>query len=126
MSQHEASRAWLEERLGGRAKVGLPWHSLLAFLRIVTNPRLFAPPTRTGEAWERVQAWLATPVAWIPQPTERHAAVLSELLGDDVHDDLVPDAHMAALALEHGLTVCSTDGDFARFPGVRWENPLRG
>lgn len=125
MSQHEASRAWLEKRLGGVEKVGLPWHSLLAFMRIVTNPRLFAPPTRTREAWETVQAWLAQPVVWIPAPTERHTTILSKLLVDEIHDDLVPDAHLAALAIEHGLTVCSTDGDFARFPGVRWENPLR-
>jgi uncharacterized protein len=125
MAQHEASRRWLEERLGGTAKVGLPWHSVLAFVRIVTNPRLFAPPTRTTEAWSSVESWLARPVAWIPQPTERHAAILSGLLVDEVHDDLVPDAHLGALAIEHGLTVCSTDGDFARFPGVRWENPLR-
>jgi toxin-antitoxin system PIN domain toxin len=125
MPQHQASRAWLEERLGGTTKVGVPWHSLLAFLRIVTNPQLFAPPTRTSEAWRRVEAWLAQPVAWIPQPTDRHRSVLSELLVDEVHDDLIPDAHMAALAIEHGLTLCSTDGDFARFPSLRWENPLR-
>ncbi len=124
MSQHVASRAWLEERLAGTTQVGLPWHSLLAFLRIVTNARLFAPPTRTSEAWATVESWLAQPVAWIPQPTDRHGAILSELLVDEVHDELVPDAHLAALAIEHGLTVCSTDGDFARFPHVRWENPL--
>lgn len=124
MPQHEASRTWLEERLDGTAKVGLPWHSLLAFMRIVTNPRLFSPPTRTTAAWDVVQSWLACSASWIPQPTDRHATVLSELLSDEVHDDLVPDAHLAALAIEHGLTLCSTDGDFARFPGLRWENPL--
>jgi uncharacterized protein len=125
MPQHEASRAWLEDRLGGSAKVGLPWPSLLTFLRLVTNPRMFSPPTATREAWSRVESWLASPVAWIPLPTDQHASTLSELLVDDIHDDLVPDAHLAALAIEHGLTLCSTDGDFARFGGLRWENPLR-
>jgi toxin-antitoxin system PIN domain toxin len=125
MPQHEASQRWLQERLGGTARVGLPWHSLLAFMRIVTNPRLFRPPTSTSEAWRRVESWLAQPAVWIPQPTERHREVLSGLLIDEVCADLVPDAHLAALAIEHGLTVCSTDGDFARFQGVRWENPLR-
>jgi toxin-antitoxin system PIN domain toxin len=125
MPQHGASRAWLEERLGGTSRVGLPWHSLVAFLRIVTNPRLFQPPTRMSSAWNQVERWLAQPPAWIPQPTDMHSSVLSQLLRDDVHGELVPDAHLAALALEHGLTVCSTDGDFARFGAVRWENPLR-
>jgi toxin-antitoxin system PIN domain toxin len=126
MQQHAASRAWLEERLGGTAKVGLPWHSLIAFLRIVTNPRLFQPPTRMGSAWHQAERWLAQQPVWIPQPTDMHSTILSQLLSHDVHGDLVSDAHLAALALEHGLTVCSTDGDFARFPGVRWRNPLLG
>jgi toxin-antitoxin system PIN domain toxin len=124
MPQHEASHQWLEERLSDSARVGLPWHALIAFLRIVTNPRLFRPTTSTHEAWQRVQSWLAQPSVWIPMPTDRHADVLSELLKDNVHADLVSDAHLAALAIEHGLTVCSTDGDFARFRDVRWENPL--
>jgi toxin-antitoxin system PIN domain toxin len=116
----------LEEALGGPTKVGLPWHSLLGFVRIATNPRILSPPTATRAAWTRVEQWLAQPTAWIPLPTERHQAILSGLLGDDVRGDLVPDAHLAALAVEHGLTVCSSDGDFARFRDVRWENPLRG
>jgi uncharacterized protein len=124
MRQHDASRRWLEERLNETAKVGLPWHTLVAFLRIVTNQRLFRPAPSIGEALETVQTWLAQPCTWIPLPTNRHADILSRLLEDGAHADLVPDAHLAALAIEHGLTVCSTDGDFARFHGVRWENPL--
>jgi hypothetical protein len=122
--QHAASRAWLEESFERPAKVGLPWVSLLSFIRIVTNPRILDAPTSTRAAWARVEQWLAQPNAWIPSPTDRHRTVLSTLLGDDVHGDLIPDAHLAALALEHGLTVCSTDSDFARFPAVRWENPI--
>jgi len=124
MRQHPASRAWLHERLAGTTKVGLPWHSLLAFLRIVTNPRLFQPAASITGAWRTVESWFESPVVWIPQPTATHRKVLGTLLVDDVRDELVSDAHLAALAIEHGLTMCSTDGDFARFAGVRWENPL--
>jgi toxin-antitoxin system PIN domain toxin len=122
--QHAASRAWLEESFGQPTQVGLPWPSLLGFIRIVTNPRILSTPTSTRTAWTRVEQWLSRPNAWIPSPTDRHRSVLSKLLGEDVRGDLVPDAHLAALAIEHGLTVCSTDGDFARFADVRWENPL--
>lgn len=104
--------------------MGLPWHSLLGFLRISTNARVFARPMPVREAWRHVEDWIAQPPAWIPQPTERHRVVLSDLLADDVGGDLVPDAHLAALAIEHGLTLCSTDRDFARFSGLSWENPL--
>ncbi|HEV3072737.1 MAG TPA: type II toxin-antitoxin system VapC family toxin [Solirubrobacteraceae bacterium] len=122
--QHEACRAWLENAFARPAKVGLPWPSLLGFVRIVTNPRILDPPTSTRAAWARVEQWLKQPNAWIPAPTDRHRTMLSTLLGEDVRGDLIPDAHMAALALEHGLTVCSTDSDFARFAEVRWQNPL--
>jgi predicted nucleic acid-binding protein len=84
---------------------------------------------RTPTRWPRlrpVEQWLDQPPVWIPEPTDRHSFILSRLLGDDIHGDLVPAAHLAALSIEHGLTVRNTDGDFARFPGVRWENPLRG
>ncbi len=104
--------------------MGLPWQSLIAYLRIVTNPRIFDPPARTSDAWREISSWLAVRAAWIPIPTERHHAVLGALLHDGVNADLLPDAHLAALAIEHGLTLCSTDGDFARFAELRWENPL--
>jgi toxin-antitoxin system PIN domain toxin len=98
---------------------------LLAFLRIVTNPRIFERPEPIAEAWDQVRAWLSCRNAWIPEPTERHAELLSTLFAlPGVHANLVPDAHLAALALEHGLTLCSTDGDFGRFPSLRWLNPL--
>jgi hypothetical protein len=76
-------------------------------------------------AWQRVSAWLACNVVWIPQPTDRHAEVLGALLSESgIHGNLVPDAHLAALAIEHGLTLCSTDGDFARFGKLKALNPL--
>jgi len=117
---------WLDSRLNGSAPVGLPWPSLLAFVRITTNPRIYPQPLTMDAAWEQVEAWLDCEPAWIPAPTERHRALLGPLLARAAgRADLVADAHLAALAIEHGLTLCSTDGDFARFPGLRWENPLR-
>jgi len=125
LPQHEAARAWLEEQFTSTPRVGLPWPSLLAFVRLVTNPRVFERPASIEEAWGRVEEWLNLPSVWIPQPTERHPEVLGELMRKAVdRAQLVPDAHLAALAIEHGLVLCSTDGDFARFPGLRWQNPL--
>jgi len=125
VAQHNGARDWLDQELNGPAPVGLPWASLLAFLRLVTNPRVFEHPEPMTDAWCQVLAWLGCETAWIPQPTERHAEVLGELLAlPGVRGNLVPDAHLAALAIEHGLTLCSTDGDFARFRQLRWVNPL--
>lgn len=123
--QHAESRNWLDSKLDGAAPVGLPWPSLLAFLRIATNARAFRRPLTMAAAWGQVSTWLAAETVWTPEPTERHAAVLGDLLAQaGVHGNLVPDAHLAALAIEHGLTLCSTDGDFARFPGLAWLDPL--
>jgi len=125
--QHLAAREWLDRQLNGTAPVGLPWATLLGYLRIATNKRLFSPSISMTTAWERVSAWLSAEPAWIPLPTERHSAVLGGLLKEaDIEGNLVPDAHLAALAIEHGLTLCSTDGDFARFRGLKWENPIAG
>jgi hypothetical protein len=123
--QHEVARGWLDGKLNGDAPVGLPWESLLAFLRLVTNPRVFEQPEPATTAWDQVQAWLNCANVWVPLPTENHRKVLGDLLSATrAHANLVPDAHLAALAIEHGLVLCSADGDFARFPGLRWENPL--
>lgn len=123
--QHVSARRWLDAQLSGNRRVGIPWPSVLAFLRIVTNPRVFQRPDAIGAAWGQARAWLEVDVVWIPQPTERHRDVLDELLRRvAVRADLVPDAHLAALAIEHGLTLCSSDGDFSRFPDLSWQNPL--
>jgi toxin-antitoxin system PIN domain toxin len=123
--QHEQARGWFDKQLNGNASVGLPLHSLLVFLRIVTNPRVFQKAEPMVEAWRQVEAWLDCEVTWIPEPTERHRAVLASLLAAaGMQANLVPDAHLAALAIEHGLQLCSTDGDFARFADLRWQNPL--
>ena len=124
-AEHQLARDWLDRQLNGIPRVGLPWASLLAFLRIVTNPRVFERPEPIADAWGQVVTWLACDTAWMPEPTERHGEILGELFAlPGVYANLVPDAHLAALAMEHGLTLCSTDGDFARFPGLSWLNPL--
>lgn len=123
--QHAAAQAWLDARMNGTSRVGLPWASLLAFLRLVTNPRVFQRPLSMSSAWSQVDAWLNSGPAWIPMPTSRHAEILARLLAaPGVHGNLVPDAHLAALAIEHGLELNSTDGDFARFAELKWCNPL--
>jgi toxin-antitoxin system PIN domain toxin len=123
--QHARARAWFDTQFTSGIGVGLPWASLTAFLRLVTNPRMFDSPEPMDEAWRQVEEWLDRDGAWVPVPTRRHRTVLTTVLtGTSVRGDLVPDAHLAALAIEHGLTVASTDGDFGRFPGVRWTNPL--
>ena len=107
------------------ARVGLPWECLLGFMRVVTNPRIYQMPAPVNVAWGQVEHWLSARNAWIPLPGNRHQEILGRLLtrlGGGAK--LIPDAHLAALAIEHGLELCSTDGDFARFDGLRWVNPL--
>ena len=123
--QHRRAHAWWQDTVNGHTRIGLTYPALFGFLRIATNPRAFATRLTMAEALDQLRSWLGAEPAWIPQPTERHIEVLAELLAlPGIHSNLVPDAHLAALAIEHGLTLCSTDGDFARFPGLRWENPL--
>jgi toxin-antitoxin system PIN domain toxin len=124
--QHLRAQAWLDSQLTAGGRVGMPWASLLAFLRIVTNPRIFQRPESMSGAWKQVQDWLGTDGTWTPEPTERHREILDGLLaGGGVRANHVPDAHLAAIAIGHGLVLCSSDADFARYPGLRWEDPLR-
>ena len=124
-SQHAVARAWLDQQLNAPPRVAMPWISLLAFIRVSTNPRAQAIPETTEGACRQVEQWLARENVWIPEPGPRHASILLELLrATGVRGNLTSDAHIAALAIEHGLTICSADADFARFPNVRWMNPL--
>ena len=121
---HEVARRWLEEALNGPSRVGLPWASLLAFQRIATHPRVSERPLGTAEAWQMVERWIAAPSAWIPVPGPRHQEILGRLLtSTNARGNLVPDAHLAALAIENGVGVCSFDSDFARFPQAGWFAP---
>lgn len=124
-SEHGLAKAWLENVLSKPGRVGLPWPSVLAFVRIVSNPVIVRTPVTPRVAWGRVAQWLTLPNVWIPSPGDEHAQLLGGLLADArITSRMVPDAQLAALALEHGLTLCSSDGDFARFAGLRWVNPL--
>lgn len=123
---HERASTWLVDVLNGDRRVGLPWQSISAFLRIITHPRVTTNPLSGSQAWAHVRSWLDADPTWIPPATERTAAVYARLtVAHGVTANLVPDALLAALAIEHGLTVTSTDSDFARFPEVDWSNPLR-
>ena len=122
---HSKASSWLTGQLNGDRRVGLPWESLTAFLRITTHPRAAVRPLRPAEAWRFVRDWLDVDLVWIPAATDRHADVLAGLIDRyRISGNLVPDAHLAALALEHGLEICSADTDFARFTEVRWYNPM--
>jgi toxin-antitoxin system PIN domain toxin len=123
--EHARARAWLDDRLNSPARVGLPWPSLLAFIRLATNPVVVRHAVPPAKAWQQVQEWLACAPAWIPLPGPEHAGIFGALLTSaGMTSRLVPDAHLAALAIEHGLALCSTDGDFSRFSGLTWRNPL--
>lgn len=122
---HDRVASWLVAQLSGDRRVGLPWESLGAFLRISTHPRASNNPLAPAAAWGFVQDWLAVPNVWIPVPTDKHASVLGRLIDRyQLSGNLLPDAHLAALAIQHGLEIWSADTDFARFTEVRWRNPL--
>ena len=123
--EHDRAATWIEQQLNGPTRVGLPWESLTAFLRLATNPRVMARPLTAGAAWRFVEDWLAAPAAWTPLPTQDHSQVLAALVAKYRPTGKgVPDIHLAALAIQHGLDICSDDTDFARFTEVRWLNPL--
>jgi uncharacterized protein len=123
--RHEPARAWVEERLSGTETFAFTWLVLLAFIRLTTSPRVFQSPLSTSEALDLVDGWLAQPCVTVVHPTSRHAPVLRDLLEPlGTAGNLTTDAHLAALAIEHGAELCSTDRDFSRFAGLRWANPL--
>jgi len=124
-AEHEASRAWLEASLSGSLLVRFSWLTVWAFLRIITNPRVFERPLTMAEAEHHVSSWLAQPSAGILEPGERHWEILRQLTRDgQASGPLVMDAALAAIAIEHGATLYTTDRGFARFPGLTWTNPI--
>lgn len=122
---HGRAKAWLEEALSGTEELGFAWVVLLGFVRLTTNPAVFEAPLGADEALDIVDGWLAQPVATVVDPSERHARNLRELLAPlGTAGNLTTDAHLAALAIEHGAELCSRDADFSRFAGLRWRDPL--
>ena len=122
---HLPARDWLQQRLSGTETFAFAWLGLLAFVRLTTNPRVFANPLTAGEALDRVDAWLSQPCVTVLHPGQRHATLLRELLERaGTAGNITTDAHLAALAIEHGAELCSVDADFSRFPGLRWVNPI--
>jgi toxin-antitoxin system PIN domain toxin len=122
--RHEEARGWLDDALGGSVTVGFSWISLLAFLRLSTKPGLYPAPLAVDAALRRVRAWLAQPTGVVVEPTSRHLDVLAGLLAPlGTGGNLTSDAHLAALAVEHGGTVVTYDSDFGRFTGVAWRPP---
>jgi toxin-antitoxin system PIN domain toxin len=124
--RHGRAHPWLEEVLSGTEQVAFAWVVLLGFLRISTNAAIFERPLGLDEALDYIDAWLWRPSAITVSPTIRHAGLLRDLLAPlGVGGNLTSDAHLAALAIEHGAELCSSDTDFARFEGLRWRDPLR-
>jgi len=122
---HEPARQWIEDTFSGSDEIGIALVSILAFLRVMTNPGIFGAPVTVADAIEIVTEWLSRPNVGIVQPTGRHFEVLKDVArSGKARGPLLMDAHIAALSLEHGATLCTTDRDFARFKGVRIEDPI--
>ena len=122
---HEKARVWWDEQLSGTVPVCLCWPVLKAFIRIGTNPRLHQRPLTLKEACARVQTWVEQPCVRLIHPTDQHWSLFQKLLREgNAVGNLVSDAHLAALAVEHNCVLHSTDRDFARFPSLKWKNPI--
>jgi len=125
-AQHARAKAWLESTLNSGAPVRLAWVTVLAFIRIMTHGQVFRRPLSLDEAVAIVDAWIAHPSVALLEPGERHWAILKAFLTQgQAAGPLAMDAYLAALAVEHGASLCSTDRDFARFTGLSWLDPIR-
>jgi uncharacterized protein len=123
---HERARVWWDQALCGDELIALPWATILGFIRITTNRTILNNPLTVEEALSRVEEWLALPHVRVLHPTGAHPALLFRLLrGLGTAGNLTTDAHLAALAVEHGCVLCSPDADFGRFPDLNWRNPLQ-
>jgi toxin-antitoxin system PIN domain toxin len=122
---HDSARRWWEAILNGARPVGLAWVAVLGFIRIATHRQVLAKPMPVSAACDRARAWLARPYVSLLHPGDRHAGILFDLLEAlGTAGNLTTDAHLAALSIEHQAELHTTDADFARFPGLRWRNPL--
>jgi len=123
--KHAKARAWVEEAFSGASPVGLPWQTLSAFMRIVTNPRLTGKRFTPAEVVEIVDQWVNQPNVRLLGPGDNHWSFLRQMIVDgQVRGPLITDAQLAALTIEYGGVLHTTDRDFSRFPGLRWKNPI--
>lgn len=123
---HADSKRWIEHALNGGDTVAFTWNALLAFCRITTHHALLLAPLTSGEATEQLELWLSSPNAKLLDPGPKHLRILSDLLdATGTGGNLINDAHLAAVALEHRADLVSYDNDFTRFPGVRWRTPTQ-
>lgn len=122
---HARARQWWESQLNGSQMIGLSWVVVLGFIRLLTNPRIYQNPYTPAEILAVVKTWLEQPQVKIIHPSEQHFKLLKKLIEQlGTAGNLTTDAHLAALAMERGLILQTTDADFARFPGLKWRNPL--
>lgn len=123
--EHLAAKRWWEAQLNGSQMIGLTWVTLLGFIRLLTNPRIFKNPYAPAEILDIVESWLEQPQVIIVHPADRHFTLVKEFIKKTgTAGNLTTDAHLAALAMERGLILQTTDADFTRFPGLKWKNPL--
>jgi uncharacterized protein len=124
--RHDQARQWLEDILSDSEEIGFAWIVIVGFVRLTTNPQIFEQPLEAEAALDFVEGWLAQPPATVVNPSHRHLDLLRDLLGPvGTAANLTSDAHLAALAIEHGAELLSCDADFSRFEGLRWRDPLR-
>lgn len=122
---HQVLLNWWENAVNGDESVGLPWVVLLGFLRIATNPKIFPNPLEPTTATSKIDTWLSLANTYLVREKDGHWEILRTLLADaGTAGNLTTDAHLATLAISHGAVLVSCDSDFARFQGLRWENPL--
>jgi toxin-antitoxin system PIN domain toxin len=122
---HKAARKWLASILTGSTAVGFPWISLMTFVRVTTNKRLFDKPYSTDEAFDVVANWLSAPASRVVQPGDEHLRLVKQIAkANKIIGSELTDAHLAAIAVEHGLTLATTDTNFPRFEGLKLINPL--
>lgn len=124
-AHHAPAHRWWSATLNGHEAIGLPWATSLAFIRLTTNPRVFLTPLQSRQAVDVVRGWLSRPQVVPVEPTARHLDLVAGLLDETgTAGNLVTDAHLAVLAIEHGAVLYSADADFSRFAGLTWVNPL--
>ncbi len=124
--EHQPALKWIEQARRGSQIIGLAWVTIFAFLRVATAPRIFVEPLTLQAAAAIISEWLASSNVIVPSPTERHWELFAALLPSTrARGSLIMDAHLAALAIEHGATLCTNDRDFARFPGLKLEFPIQ-